>query len=335
MPDTSDRKRFYLIDGHAQMFRAYHAIRSLSSPVTGEPTNATFGFVSMLLKLLREARPDYLAMAIDVGRDQKTFRSQLDSQYKAQRTPAPEDFYPQVERILEIVGMMNVPVLAVPTFEADDVIATICERVGKSGDVEVRIVSRDKDLKQLLTDHVTMFDPFKNELIDPRKLKEREGVEPGQVVDVLALMGDNVDNIPGAPGIGPKTACKLIGQYGSLERLLRHLDELTPRQRENIEKAKDRYELNRQLVELRRDVPVDFELDQAKVRLPDARAMEPLFRQLGFMRHLKELEALKPSAGASTKRTSQKRSEEHTSELQSHSFISYAVFCLKKKISSP
>ncbi|MFA7237958.1 MAG: PIN domain-containing protein, partial [Phycisphaeraceae bacterium] len=131
MVEQSNRKRFYLIDGHAQMFRAYHAIRSLSSPVTGEPTNATFGFVSMLLKLLREEKPDYLAMAIDIGGDQGTFRTQLDPQYKAQRPAPPEDFHPQVERIIEIVGMLNVPVLSAATFEADDVIATICDRVVK------------------------------------------------------------------------------------------------------------------------------------------------------------------------------------------------------------
>ncbi|MFA7237194.1 MAG: DNA polymerase I [Phycisphaeraceae bacterium] len=323
MVDTSNRKRFYLIDGHAQMFRAYHAIRSLSSPVTGEPTNATFGFVSMLLKLLREEKPDYLAMAIDIGGDQGTFRTQLDPQYKAQRQAPPEDFHPQVERIVEIVGMLNIPVLSAVTFEADDVIATICDRVNKlpgsgtslpGAGVEVRIVSRDKDLKQLLGEQVTMFDPFKNELIDPRKLKEEEGIEPGQVVDVLALMGDNVDNIPGAPGIGPKTACKLIGQYGSLDNLLAHLDELSARQRENVEKAKDRYALNRRLVELRRDVPVDFELEQARVRLPSVGRMEPLFRQLGFTRHLRELEELSPPPEGKAKKQAVRKSGGNFSE---------------------
>ncbi len=289
-------KTLYLIDGHAQIFRAYHAIRSLNSPVTQEPTNATFGFVGMLLKLYREHDPDYIAMALDVSGDQGTFRNELDGQYKANREAPPEDLHPQVDRITEICGLMGIPVIGVPGFEADDVIATICRRLADQQGVNVRIVSRDKDLQQLLGERVAMFDIHKDELIDVERMTADKGVTPEQVVDVLALMGDTVDNIPGVQGVGPKTAAKWIAQYGSIESLLEHLDALTPRQREKVEAARDRLTLNRQLVKLRNDVPLDFELDQAAAEALNAEKLEPLFKQLGFHRHLKELEELTGTA---------------------------------------
>jgi DNA polymerase-1 len=289
---SSKQKILYLIDGHAQIFRAYHAIRSLSSPVTGEPTNATFGFVGMLLKLWREQMPDYVVMALDVSGDKGTFRTQIDEQYKANREAPPPDLQPQVERICEICSLMHIPVLGVPGYEADDVIATLCHRLADRDDLAIRIISKDKDLQQLLGDRVTMFDIHTDTTITADGLHEQRGITPAQVIDMLALMGDNVDNIPGAKGIGPKTAAKLIGKYGSIESLLEHLDELTPAQRKNIEAAADRLQLNRQLVKLCDEVPVEFDLDESAAVPPDREALEPLFRRLGFTRHLQELETL-------------------------------------------
>ncbi len=289
-------KRFYLIDGHAQIFRAYHAIRGgMSSPVTGEPTHATFGFVGMLLKLFREQKPDYVAVAVDVSGDKETFRSELYPEYKANREAPPEDFAPQVERIVELCGMMNIPVIGVEGFEADDVIATICDQLAGRDDVLTHIVSRDKDLQQLLSDRVVMFDIHKDETIDVESLINEKGVTPAQVLDMLALMGDSVDNIPGVPGIGPKTAAKLIAKYGSIDELLDHTDELTPKQRENVEATRDKLPLNRKLVALVRDVPTGFELEQAAAQTPDAAVLAPVFKQLGFNRHLRDLDEL--SAG--------------------------------------
>jgi DNA polymerase-1 len=285
-------KTLYLIDGHAQIFRAYHAIRSLSSPVTQEPTNATFGFVGMLLKLYREYDPDYIVVTLDVSGDTETFRSQLDPEYKATRSAPPEDLHPQTERITEICGLMGIPVYGVPGYEADDVIATICAKLADERDVEVRIVSRDKDLQQLLGERVVMFDIHKDELADAAKLAADKGITPAQVVDVLALMGDTVDNVPGVQGVGPKTAAKWTAEYGSIEGLLENLDALTAKQREKVEAARDRLDLNRKLVTLVADVPMDFSLAAAAVTPLNIEALGPMFKQLGFHRHLADVEAI-------------------------------------------
>ena len=292
LPEKQPRKTLYLIDGHAQIFRAYHAIRSLSSPVTQEPTNATFGFVGMMLKLFREVGPDYVAVAIDVGGDRGTFRSQIYPEYKANRKEPPEDLHPQVERITEICGLWGIPVLGEPGFEADDIIATLCERLAERDGLNIRIVSRDKDLEQLLGPRVSMYDIHTEKSVDVEALKSNKQLTPEQVVDALALMGDKVDNIPGVEGVGPKTAAKLIAQYGSLDELVRRTDELSGKLRERLEAAKDRLGRNVELVRLRRDVPVEFELERAAVEPPPLEKLRPMFKQLGFNKHLKDLEAL-------------------------------------------
>ncbi len=282
----------YLIDGHAQIFRAYHAIRSLSSPVTKEPTNATFGFVGMLIKLFRDCKPDYVAVTLDVGGDRGTFRSQIYPEYKAHRSPPPDDFHPQVERITEICKMWGIPVVFAEGFEADDVIATLCTELTKSGDLDIRIVSRDKDLEQLLSPQVTLYDIHTNTTNDVETLQREKGITPRQVIDALALMGDTVDNVPGVTGIGPKTAAKLIAQFGSMEGVIEHTAELTGKLKENLEAAKDKLPLSRQLVALRHDVPVHFALTDAALRPVPLDVLRPMFKQLGFTRHLTDLEQL-------------------------------------------
>ncbi|MFO0873226.1 MAG: DNA polymerase I [Phycisphaerales bacterium] len=299
MSDPATPATLYLIDGHAQFFRAYHAIRSgLSSPVTKEATNLTFGFVGMLLKLLREFKPEYLAVVIDASGDTETFRSQLDPQYKQNREPAPADFHPQVERCLGILESMHVPVLAEEGVEADDVIATIVRRLRRERpELRIRIVSKDKDLGQLLDDHVELFDVHTGEALGVEDLFESKGVRPAQVVDMLALMGDSVDNVPGVPGIGPKTAAALITQYGSLAGLLEHLGEIKGKRRENIEATKHRLPLNVELVRLKDDVPNAFSLDAARID-ERWRAAVPLdavlatFKDLAFHRYQDELRAV-------------------------------------------
>jgi len=290
---SDDLKTLYLIDGHAQIFRAYHAIRGgMSSPVTGEPTNATFGFVGMLLKLYREHHPDYIVMTIDVSGDRGTFRTELDSEYKATRDAPPEDLAPQTERIIEICELFGIPVLGVEGVEADDVIASVVDRLTEREDLLIRIVSRDKDLQQLLGDRVEMFDIHKDQTLNVQTLIDDKGITPEQVVDVLALMGDNVDNIPGVQGVGPKTAAKWIAEYGSIDELLNHLDDLTGKQREKVEAAKDRLDLNRRLVTLRRDVEIDFDLDASATQGANYPDLLTLFKQLGFNRHLEDLQTL-------------------------------------------
>ena len=279
----------YIIDGHAQFFRAYYAIRGgMTSPVTGEPTQMVYGFVGMLLKLIAEQHPTHLVLVVDASGDRGTFRSQIYPQYKAHRDPPPEDFGPQAERCMEFARLAGIPLYALEEVEADDVIATLVRKARRADPgMRIRIVSKDKDLSQLLDDgHISLFDPQSGEDIGPEQLFETKGVRPSQVVDMLALMGDSVDNVPGVPGIGPKTAASLITTYGSLEGVLAHLDELTPKRRESIAAAREQLPLARQLVSLKDDCDVPLDLDAARVdpgRGDPAKAIE-LLRVLGFGR---------------------------------------------------
>lgn len=289
----SAAKTLYLIDGHAQFFRAYFAIRTrMTSPVTGEPTNMTYGYVGMLLKLLREYKPDYLAVVIDVSGDKETFRSEIYPAYKAHREEPPEELRPQIDRCLKVMELMGIPVFGEETVEADDVIASIVKRLKREQpNLKIRIVSKDKDLTQLLNDRVELFDVHKDSSVTAADVFGVEGVQPQHVRDILALMGDTSDNIPGVPGIGPKTASQLILKYGSLENLLTHQDELKGKQRENIQAAGDVLNISKQLVTLKDDLPIEFDLERARVdvsKLPTD-AMLAAFRELGFNRFPDEL----------------------------------------------
>ncbi|MEO1129999.1 MAG: DNA polymerase I, partial [Planctomycetota bacterium] len=290
-------KTLYLIDGHAQFFRAYHAIRSrMTSPVTKEPTNATFGFVGMLLKVLREYTPDYLAVAVDVSGDTETFRSEIFPEYKANRDAPPEDFRPQVERCLSILEAMQIPVLGVEGVEADDTIATIARRItADDPDVKVRIVSKDKDLQQLLVaGRIEMFDVHTDIVIDTAQLLEDKGIAPEQVVDMLALMGDTVDNVPGVPGIGPKTAAQLIAEHGTLDAVVAAARDgaIKGKRGERIQETADALPLSQRLVQLKDDVDVSLALGDAETSSFNLEALEPVLRELGFNRFQGELEEL-------------------------------------------
>jgi DNA polymerase-1 len=286
---VSSPSSLYIIDGHAQFFRAYYAIRGgMTSPVTGEPTQMVYGFVGMLLKLIAEQHPTHLVLVVDASGDRGTFRSQLYPEYKAHRDPPPEDFGPQAERCMEFARLAGIPLYALEEVEADDVIATLVRKARRADpSMRIRIVSKDKDLSQLLDDgHISLFDPQSGQDIGPEQLFETKGVRPAQVVDMLALMGDSVDNVPGVPGIGPKTAASLITTYGSIEGVLAHLDELTPKRRESIAAARAQLPLARQLVALKDDCDVPLDLEAASVdpsRGDPARAIE-LLRVLGFGR---------------------------------------------------
>ena len=285
----------YLVDGHAQFFRAYHAIRpGMKSPVTNEPTNMTFGFLGMILKVLRQDRPDYLAVVIDASGDQGTFRSQIYPEYKANRKPPPEDMDPQVDRCVALLGQMGIPVLAMEGVEADDTIATVVRRMRREHpDLEIRIVSRDKDLGQLVDDRVHLFDPQSDAVLGVEQLFESKGVRPDQVVDMLALMGDPVDNVPGVKGVGIKTAAKLIGEFGSLDGLLANLDKVKGKTGEAIAAQQGILPLSRRLVALKDDVDVAFSLDASRVDPGRAQAGVLLdeLHALGFNRHQADMRA--------------------------------------------
>ena len=294
MSDNNDI--FYVVDGHAQFFRAYYAIRGgMTSPTTNEPTHMVYGFVGMMLRLLREQRPTSLALVIDAAGDQRTFRSQIYAQYKANRTPPPLDFHGQVQRCLEFTKLLGVPVFAIEQVEADDVIATIARRVQReNSSMRMRIVSRDKDLSQLVDAQTTLFDPQTGIDLGPEQLFETKGVRADQVADMLALMGDTSDNIPGVAGIGPKTAAQLITTYGSIDGLLANLDALTPKRRDAIVAAQDTLALARKLVALKEDCQIDFSYDAARLDLNRANvpAILALLGVLGFGRLRGEVETL-------------------------------------------
>lgn len=290
-------RTLYLIDGYAQFFRAYHAIRTpMTSPVTKEPTNMTFGFVGMLLKLLRGegkigGRPDYIAVALDVSGDRGTFRSGLYPAYKANRSEPPEDLAPQVERCLRMLESVGVPCVGSEGFEADDVIAALCDRLGKTHpDLRIRIVSKDKDLKQLLErGRVEMHDVHTDDVFDESRLMEETGLTPAQVVDMLALMGDTVDNVPGVEGVGLKTAAKLIAEFGTLDALLERAGEIKGKRGERLREAAPALGLSRDLVTLRRDASATFSLENASTAQLDLKALVPILKELGFNRYQDEV----------------------------------------------
>jgi DNA polymerase-1 len=291
-------KSFYILDGHYQIFRAFYApFRELTSP-GGEPTRATYVFCQMLLSLLRERRPDYLAMVLDVG-DETTFRRELDANYKAHRDPAPEALHVQADRITEIVTTLGIPIYRLAGFEADDLMATIAHRL-RDEEIDVYLVSRDKDLEQLITDRVHLFDSAKGEVVDAPALLEKKGYTPKQAVEIQTLAGDSTDNVPGAVGIGVKTAAKLIAEYGSAQAVLENADTLTPKMRERVKDFADQLPLTRQLVTLRRDVPIEFALPDCPTDRIDFAAVRPIFDELGFNRLKEQLDAF--TGGVATKR---------------------------------
>jgi len=288
MPET-----LYIIDGHSQIFRAYYApFRDLTSP-SGEPTRATHVFCSMLLKFIGDRRPDYLAMAVD-GPVEQLHRRELYGDYKVTRKPMPEDLPVQVDRICQIVEAMGIPILRAEGYEADDIMATAAERFA-SPEMRVVLVSRDKDLDQLVGSDVILYDPMKREEITAQSIERTKGYPPSKAIEVQTLMGDSTDNVPGVPGVGPKKATALIAKYGSAEAVLRHADELTPKLRQNILASADGLALTRKLVTLDRNVPIDLSLCEMRftgIRVEPVRA---IFEELGFKRLLDELD-LAPAA---------------------------------------
>jgi DNA polymerase-1 len=280
----------YVIDGHSQIYRAYYApFRNLTSP-TGEPTRATYVFFAMLLKFIKQYDPKYLAMAID-GPAQKLLRRSDCPDYKVTRKPAPDDFEPQARRIIQVVSDMGIPVLASQGYEADDVIATMVRRFA-SADMNVVMVSRDKDLDQLIGEHVRFYDPMKDETLGAPEILAQKGYRPDQAIDVQSLAGDTIDNIPGIPGVGVKTAARLVAQYGSADEVIAHAEELTPSLRQRVLEHKANVALARKLVTLQTDVPLDIDLGRMAFRGLAAQKIRPVFIELGFDRLLEQLDQL-------------------------------------------
>ena len=274
-------KTFYIIDGHAQIYRAYFApFRDLTSP-TGEPTKGTFVFTQWLLNLIEHRKPDYLAMVIDEGGDEQVFRKEIFPEYKANRSKRPDDFGPQEERILKIVRDAGIPIFGKNGFEADDLLATMAKRLCTM-DFETFMVSKDKDLRQVVGPCVKMYDVAADKEMDAATMEAELGFTPAEAIEIQTLMGDSTDNVPGIPGVGPKTALELIKKYGTADNVLNHLDELKPKQRENFQNYKDRLPISRQLVTLKNDVEMDFDPEACKFTGLNKEALVAHLRELGF-----------------------------------------------------
>ncbi len=274
----------FLVDGSSYIFRAYHALPPLNRKSDGLQVNAVLGFCNMLWKLLRDmppdTRPTHLAIIFD--KSEITFRNRLYPDYKAHRPPAPDDLIPQFPLIREAVRAFDLPCLEQGGFEADDLIATYAREAGERG-ATTTIVSSDKDLMQLVTDKVTMFDTMKDRRIGIAEVIEKFGVPPEKVVEVQALAGDSTDNVPGVPGIGIKTAAQLIVEYGDLETLLKRAGEIRqPKRREALIGNAEKARISRQLVLLDDKVELEVPLDELAVHEPDARKLIAFLKAMEF-----------------------------------------------------
>ncbi len=278
----------FLIDGSGYIFRAFHALPPMTRP-DGTPVNAVYGFTNMLMKLVADSDAEYLAVIFDSAR--ATFRNDIYADYKANRDEPPDELVPQFGLIREAVRAFDLPCIEKEGFEADDIIATYARKAAAEGK-EVIIVSSDKDLMQLVGPHVRMLDPIKNRTIGPDEVAERFGVPPDKVVDVQALAGDSIDNVPGVPGIGVKTAAELINAYGDLDTLLARAAEIKqPKRRENLIANAEKARLSRELVRLRDDVGMVENIADFAVREPDHAKMLAFLREQGFKSILARVES--------------------------------------------
>jgi DNA polymerase-1 len=281
-------RRLFLVDAMGFIFRAFHApMERLRSP-QGMPTKVPYLFSHMMRKLVKDWHPDYLAVAFD--RAEPTFRDELFAAYKAKRPPMPEDLSAQLPYVRRYCEAMHLPILELPGYEADDVIGALSRQAVKKG-LEVYIVTSDKDMLQLVGGPVRVLNPTKNDLlIDEKKVEEILGVPPEKVPDVMALMGDSIDNIPGAKGIGEKGARELIQRFGSAEAALEHASKVEgKRYREALQSSGDQVRLSKKLATIASDAPVELSLDALRLQEPDTEALRALYIELGFTSLLREL----------------------------------------------
>ncbi|MEO5803082.1 MAG: 5'-3' exonuclease H3TH domain-containing protein [Verrucomicrobiota bacterium] len=281
--------RFLIVDGHAYAYRAFYAIRKLNSP-SGKSTNAIYGFIKMLVKMQAQLQPTHLMIVWDGGLAEE--RMALLPDYKAQRAEMPSELEQQLDEIVAYLRAASITSYCEQGVEADDFIATIAKKVAGEN-VPVVIASADKDFMQLVDSQISLFNPTdKSESLWTNiQVREKTGVEPAQLVDWLSLIGDNVDNISGVPGVGPKTAADLLNQFGSLEEVYRRLDEIkSEKLRANLRVASELVQRNQKLIRLRDDLPCDFQLENLAVKPGCFEDLRELFTGWGFKTLLHELE---------------------------------------------
>ena len=282
---TAEQPRLFLIDGSAYIFRAFYAIPAAKNS-GGLPVNAVFGFTNLLLKLLKRHRPEYAVVALDAGR--KTFRNQIFPGYKANRPTLPDSLLAQIPYFRRMLQGLNLALLEASGYEADDIIATLCDRLCQE-QCRLVVVSSDKDLMQLVTDRISLLDSASERWIGVAEVERKFGVTPEKVVQVIGLMGDPVDNIPGVEGIGEKTAIALIRQFDTLENLFNRLDEVervtlrgAARLRKMLEGGKEAAFLSRELATVKRDIPIAAGLQELKFTGFNHEKLRSLFVELEF-----------------------------------------------------
>ena len=275
--------KLFLLDAYALIYRSYYAfLRTPRINSKGLNTSAIMGFCNTLNEVLTKEHPTHIGVAFDHG---KTFRHEVFPAYKAQREETPEDIRQSVPIIKQILEAMRIPILQVDGFEADDVIGTVATRFGTDG-IDTFMLTPDKDYGQLIGPRVFMFRPRHGggyETLGEKEVESKYGIPtPAQVIDLLALMGDSADNFPGCPGVGEKTAAKLINQFGSIDNLLRHTDEIKGKLRDKIENAVEDIKMSKLLATIRTDVPLQLSLDELKVEQPDEVKLRRIFEELEF-----------------------------------------------------
>lgn len=293
---ASERTLLVLVDGSSYLYRAFHALPPLTNS-RGEPTGAVYGVANMLRKLIKDYGPEHMAVVFDAKG--KTFRDELYPQYKANRPPMPDELKAQVEPLHALIRAMGLPILSVPGVEADDVIGTLAREAVDHG-LDVIVSTGDKDLAQLVNPHVTLVNTMTETVLDEAGVKAKFGVPPERIVDYLTLIGDSVDNVPGVPNVGPKTAVKWLETYGSLDEIMARAEEIGGKIGENLRASLAQLPLSRELVTIRRDVELDAHPETLTPTTPDRERLAALLRALEFKTWLAEVEggAAAPSAPA-------------------------------------
>jgi DNA polymerase-1 len=286
-----DARTLVLVDGSSYLYRAFHALPPLANS-RGEPTGAVLGVLNMLLRMQREQNPERVAVVFDAPG--KTFRDDLFAEYKSHRPPMPDDLRSQIEPLIDAVQALGLPLLRISGVEADDVIGTLAQRAVDSG-LQVLISTGDKDMAQLVNEHVTLVNTMTNSSLDRAGVKIKFDVYPEQIIDYLALVGDSSDNIPGVPKVGPKTAAKWLNEYGTLDNLLENQDRIEGKVGESLRASRTNLALSRELAKIRCDVTLDVSPEQLRRHAPDVAKLRELYTRLELRSLLKSLEAA-PSA---------------------------------------
>ena len=273
-------ERFFILDGHSHCYQAYYAITAKLTTPDGKPANAVYGFTRMLQKLLREHHPEYVVVVFDTK--YATHRHNSYAEYKANRKPTPAELQVQIPLIYKVVRAYNIPIYAARGYEADDIISALVKKLSEKN-VEIIIATSDKDMEQLLSPQVKIFNAKKGVMIDQETLFREKGIRPEQVVDVLALSGDSSDNVPGVPGIGNKTALELIQKWGSLESVLSSIDQISGKKRqENLRVFSDQARLSQKLLKLYSEIPIPIDMNACKLDTTENTKLKKLFREFGF-----------------------------------------------------